>query len=217
MVRHNAVITLQFTNTPTEHPAQMSSINLYECALFLMSNYRALIDIPEQSLRFNVMSNHILTLRTLSRINAGLDISCLLSPDDPEHVAIVERLFLGCVRTVIPRPVLQLPSVTVLSDAEAKALRESLPVHLQPMVDFVMAFCYAMAMDNRVVGIRFCVHPSSPTQSWCPPCARIPTSPSFHRSLHTGLCPRPPPPTPPSPASSPPFPTPRSCTPRPPS
>ena len=78
MVRHFPLIILQFTNTPMPHPSNPSSLNLYQCALFLLSHYDTLLAVPAGSLRRAVISNHFLTLRTLSHINTALDLSAFL-------------------------------------------------------------------------------------------------------------------------------------------
>ncbi|KAK8821486.1 hypothetical protein WA556_001937, partial [Blastocystis sp. ATCC 50177/Nand II] len=109
MVRHFPLIILQFTNTPMPHPSNPSSLNLYQCALFLLSHYDTLLAVPAGSLRRAVISNHFLTLRTLSHINPALDLSAFLCPSDPEHLLVAERLFLSCLRTAVPRPLFSLP------------------------------------------------------------------------------------------------------------
>lgn len=155
MLRNKKVVSLQFTNNPVPCIERQSSISLSQCMLFLYLHYHAFLTNTALQ-RKNVISNHYLTLRTLSKFNNFIDFNLFLDTSDMEHLLVVDMLFTQSLRTLCPRPFIQLPSdKSACSDDDLMDIRDKIPRHLTSLVDGVFYFCRSIFRAYQIVGFRW--------------------------------------------------------------
>ena len=151
MLRNKSTVTLQFTNNPGQHIEKPSSLNIYHCMLFLFPYYH-LFTTAVANQRRSVVSNHYLTLRTLSKFNSFIDLNMFLDHSDIEHLLVVNLLFIQNLRALCPRAVICLPSDhDRCSVEELQIIREQIPRHLIPLVDCIFCFCNALYNEFAIV------------------------------------------------------------------
>lgn len=152
MVRNQSCISVEFTNNPIQLVEKQSSIDIYSCMLYLFPHYDS-FSTPSSSCRRSVISNHYLTLRTLSRFNNSLDLNLFLNPLDMEHLIVVDRLFIQSLRQLCPRPLIRLPpeEKCECSQNEATEIAELVPHSITSLVECVFRFCQAVYLQCHMV------------------------------------------------------------------
>lgn len=157
MLRSHAVITLQFSNTNNQHSEKASCINIFQCMLFLLPYYNSFVTTSTTTCRRAVVSNHYLTIRCISKINNSVDLYQFLNPNDLEHLLVVDRLFIQCLRTLCPRPFIQLPNdeIVVCRVEEISHYIEMIPRHLVSLIDCLFRFCQVVYDLFHIVFITF--------------------------------------------------------------
>ena len=143
MLRSHSCITLQFSNSNNQHSEKDSCINIFQCMLFLLPYYDSFISLSTTTCRRAVVSNHYLTIRCISKINNSVDLFQFLNPNDLEHLLVVDRLFIQCLRTSCPRPFIQLPNdeKAICQVEDIDHYLEMIPRHLISLVDCLFRFC----------------------------------------------------------------------------
>lgn len=155
MLRSKSTISFQFTNNPGQHIEKPSSLTIYQCMLYLFPVYHS-FTTASATQRRSVVSNHYLTLRTLSKFNSFVDLNLFLDHSDIEHLLVVNLLFIQGLRSLCPRAIIRLPSdQSICSVEELRTIKEQIPRHLLSLVDCVFSFCSALYKEFAIVSMWF--------------------------------------------------------------
>lgn len=120
--------------------------------MYLFPYYDSLLNAHSRCRR-SVITNHYSTLLNISKINSSLDFSFFLNPFDIEHLVVVDRLFIHCLRSLCPRPFIRLPEEgkTECSHEEVLEIVEHLSRPLFSLVDCVFRFCQVVYQQYTIV------------------------------------------------------------------
>ena len=80
-----------------------------------------------------------------------------MNHNDLEHLLVVDRLFIQCLRTLCPRPFIQLPNdeIVVCQVEEIGHYIEMIPRHLVSLIDCLFRFCQVVYDLFHIVFITF--------------------------------------------------------------